>query len=572
MGETDYQLADFQDQVKRYQSFFELFPDAIVAIDENGWIVDANPSVQSITGYTIEETVQSSFYKLWSETDLPLIRKQLDGCNLEVIELECTLIQKDGGRTLVNLLLLPIHIDQRRTGVYGVIRYSNALEMNEAEKLLHHMAFHDSLTDLPNRQFFKDQLLQALDLSKKTRGSLAILFIDLDRFKLINDSLGHSVGDRVLQEAANRIQNSVRAGDFVARLGGDEFTVLLPVIEEESGAAKVAESILHAFSEPLRIEEERYFYLTPSIGIACYPGDGDTMLALMQNADAAMYAAKERGKNNFQLYSRGLHEETKQKLKLENELRTAVKEKQFLVYYQPQVDTRSGDMIGMEALVRWQHPERGLLTPSHFVPLAEESSLIVLIGELVLEIACLQNKQWQDQGLPAIPVSVNLSIHQLEQSDFITRVQSILDRTQLHPSFLELEITESMAIRHTDPILPKLRELVDMGIRISIDDFGTGYSSLSYLMKFPVQTLKIDRSFVKEMARDTDHAAIVSAIISMAHSLHLKVIAEGVETEDQLHLLKEGNCNEVQGFLFSTPVPSDRLEELLQKNSVSLKK
>jgi diguanylate cyclase (GGDEF)-like protein len=433
----------------------------------------------------------------------------------------------------------------------------------QAEERVRHLAHFDGLTGLPNRSVFNQRLSHALARARRVDEPLAILFIDLDRFKNINDTLGHGAGDRVLKEVAQRLRGCLREADTVSRLGGDEFVVLIEGASRPADVAEVAQKILAAVARPLLLETQE-FHLTASIGISTFPGDSDDSQGLMKNADIAMYRAKEQGKNNFQFYSAQINVHTLERVALESDLRHALEREEFLLHYQPKVDIGSNRIVGMEALVRWQQPGKELIPPARFIPLAEETGLIVPIGEWVLQTACLQNKAWQDQGLPRLRIAVNLSPRQFAHESLLQDVARVLNETGLDPAWLEFEITESMVMRDPEHAVQLLQGLKAMGIHLSIDDFGTGYSSLSYLKRFPLDSVKIDRSFIRDIPGDGDDAAITRAIIAMAQSLRLGVIAEGVETEEQLHFLRHHGCNEMQGNLFSRPLPEDQFLRLLQ--------
>ncbi|SHE73515.1 EAL and GGDEF domain-containing protein [Desulforamulus putei] len=435
-------------------------------------------------------------------------------------------------------------------------------ERRRMEEILRHMAYHDSLTGLPNRLLFNDRLSVAIIQAGRNRKMLAVMFLDLDYFKLVNDTLGHDIGDRLLKGIANRLTRLLRKGDTIARIGGDEFAILLNDITRHEGASTVAQKIIDTLKEPWIIGSHE-FHITTSIGIALYPNDGEDVETLMKNADAAMYHAKEAGRNNFQFYTPAMNAKTLKRLELENNLRRALERDEFVVYYQPQVEIQSGKIIGMEALVRWQHPHLGMIFPGEFIPVAEDTGLIVSIGERVLRSACAQNKSWQDAGFPPLRVSVNLSARQFQQQNLVKHVAQILRETGLDPRWLELEITESLAMKDVEFTGKNLFELRKMGITIAIDDFGTGYSSLSYLKRLPIDTIKIDRSFIRDITSDPDNASIVSTIIVLAHNLKMKVIAEGVETEEQLSFLRQQQCDGMQGYLFSGPLLAKDLEGLL---------
>src|SRR5260221_5659867 len=429
---------------------------------------------------------------------------------------------------------------------------------------IEHLAYHDALTGLPNRPLFVDRLIVALAQAGRADQKLAVFFLDLDRFKDINDSLGHSIGDSLLKAVAERIRRCVREGDTVASLGGDEFTLLIPRVEQVEDVAKIAQKVIETLKIPFVINEQELF-LTTSIGISLFPNDGIDPETLVRNADSAMYRAKEQGRDNYQLYAPAMNARALERLALENMLRRALKQKELVVYYQPLIDLASGSIFGVEALVRWEHPERGLLLPAPLVSAAGGSGLIIPIGDWVLRTACRQACIWNKRLDSELTVSVILSARQFSQPDLVAQVRSALQETGLRPELLELEITESNAMQNAENTIHTLRELKDAGVRISMDDFGTGYSSLNYLKRFPIDTLKLDQSFVRDVATDARDAAIVSAVIAMAHSLDLKVVAEGVETAEQLAFLRQRHCDTIQGFYFSAPLPADDLELYLVK-------
>ncbi|MDQ3281311.1 MAG: PAS domain S-box protein [Acidobacteriota bacterium] len=439
-------------------------------------------------------------------------------------------------------------------GMVCVVR--DITERTYAEEQIKHLAYHDALTNLPNRLLFKDRLTVALSHAQRDGSYLAVLFLDLDRFKVINDSLGHNIGDQLLQAVSKRVQACVRESDTVARLGGDEFTVLLPRLHRSEDAAPIAMKIIEAIRYPFHIEG-REFFITTSIGISLFPEDGVDAETLIKNADTAMYQAKEVGRDNYQLFNALVNAKALQRIALEHGLRRALPNDEFRVHYQPIFDLRSGRITGMEALLRWTHPQLGPIPPATFIPLAEATGIMIPIGEWALREACRQAKEWHEAGHRSLSLAVNLSVTQLQQADLVDRVRTILAESGLPPRLLELEITESSAMQSPETSIRTLYDLKKLGLRISLDDFGTGHSSLSYLKRFPIDTLKIDQSFVRDIISDPDTAAIVTAIIAMAHSLRLKVIAEGVEFTEQANFLRKHGCDQMQGYLITPPVPSN---------------
>jgi diguanylate cyclase (GGDEF)-like protein len=441
------------------------------------------------------------------------------------------------------------------------LRESEA-RLSHAERI-EYLAYHDGLTTLPNRSLFSKLLSQSINQARRYGRQLAVLFLDLDRFKHINDTLGHEAGDQLLQEVAMRLKACLRDSDTVARLGGDEFVVLLPELSEEKDVTAVAQKILSAIAKPFVLLGHD-FRVTTSIGISTYPGDGLDEQTLMKDADIAMYRAKEEGKNQFHFYSESLNLESLERLALESSLRSALERNEFQLYYQAKRDMQSGRITGMEALLRWQHPDLGTVAPMKFIPLAEETGLIVPIGKWVLRTACLQNVTWQRQGLPRLSMAINLTPRQFSDESLLLDLASILEATGMDARLLELEITESLLMHDVERALRILTGLKNMGVKIAIDDFGIGYASLSALKRFPLDTIKIDRSFIRDVASITEDKALTEAIIAMGRTLSLTVVAQGVETRAQLDFLREHACDELQGFYFNRPVPADQFAKLLQ--------
>ena len=433
-------------------------------------------------------------------------------------------------------------------------------ERKITEDRMHHQATHDALTGLPNRNLLFDRLEQTILLATRHREQAAVVLIDLDQFKFVNESLGHQAGDELLKIIGCRLASCMRATDTVARHGGDEFVIVVSGLKQGNVLDDALQRIVTTIAEPLTISGFE-MQVTCSVGVSLYPQDGADARALLRNADAAMYKAKDLGRDTIEYFSAEMNSHATLRLELLNSLRSAVANDEFLLHYQPKISLANGDLVGAEALIRWHHPVRGMVSPAEFIPIAEDSGLIITIGEWVLRSACAQNVAWQRAGLSPIPVSVNLSARQLAKGNIVSVVANVLADTGLAPCYLELEITETMVMHDVDKSLGTLIELKRLGVSISIDDFGTGYSSLNYLKRFPVDTLKIDRSFVNDIATDQDDAAIVKAVISLAHILNLKVVAEGVETREQVAFLTGNGCHAGQGYLFGKPMPHDSFEE-----------
>jgi diguanylate cyclase (GGDEF)-like protein len=478
----------------------------------------------------------------------------------EKLSCELRILAKSGNFAVFDFTSTPLTHDGPVTSLLGIAR--DITERRKAEETIRRLAYHDALTGLPNRALFEDRLRLALAQAQRSRQMLAVMFLDLDRFKLVNDTIGHAGGDQLLKDVAADLSEIVREGDTVARIGGDEFIFLLTGLGKAEDAIIVAERILDRLRAP-RLLGKQEFRVSTSIGITLFPRDAGDAESLLRHADTAMYRAKERGRNNYQFYTPSMETSLLDRLSIENDLRHAIERQQMLVYYQPVVDTASGRIVGSEALLRWQHPERGIVSPDQFIPLAEESGMITEIGEWVLHAACTQNKAWQHPGHEPLWVTVNVSARQLESEGLVLAVLRVLRETGLPPHCLRLEITEGAMMKNVEPIIAMLEDLHDMGVGIAVDYFGTGYSSLSYLKRFPITTIKIDRSFVGDIVTDANDAAIVTTVITMAHNLHLKVVAEGVETQEQLEFLREHACDEFQGYLISPPVTAAEFEKML---------
>lgn len=477
---------------------------------------------------------------------------------------ESTLLSRDGMEIPVSQVIIAHKGIDGQEGFLSTIARDISERKRFEERLLH-QSNHDALSGLPNRLLFHDRLGQVLahDQASHTEHLMAVMLLDLNRFKIINDTLGHDLGDLLLKEVALRFATRIRGGDTLARWGGDEFAFLLPNLVHPEEAAEVAAGILDVLSQPFLIADKEIF-VSASIGITLYPTDDQTREGLLQNAEVAMYRAKEHGESAYQFFTGDMNARAFERLALENSLRKALERNELLLYYQPQVDLETGKISGMEALLRWQHPELGMVSPAHFIPLAEETGLIVPIGKWVLREACRQNKAWQDSGMARMRVSVNLSARQFQQQDIVEMTASTLQESGLTADCLELELTESYIMQNPEVAISTLKRLEEMGVFLSVDDFGTGYSSLSYLRRFPLDCLKIDQSFVRDIPGNADAVAIVSAIVAMARSLMLELVAEGVETQEQLDYLKQLQCNRMQGYLFSRPIPAQEFEKLVK--------
>jgi diguanylate cyclase (GGDEF)-like protein/PAS domain S-box-containing protein len=555
---------------QRYRSLYEHHPDAVFSFDTQGLFTSCNEASTHISGYTMAELLYHPFAPMIVPEDMDRVlrhfRRVLDG---EPQNYECRIQRKDTRIIDIYVTNLPIVVDGAIVGVYGIAQ--DISEHKEHEYRLAYLAQYDSLTGLPNRHLFRDRLAHAMQRATRLRQRVALMFLDLDKFKEINDNFGHETGDLILCQAAARIKVGLRESDTLARLGGDEFTVILEDVARLEHVETVAQKIMEVFAQPI-VHDGVEFFVTASLGIALYPADDDNIDGMLKKADIAMYHAKDEGRNNYQFFTPDMNARAFERLSMKNQLRHALERDELFLHYQPQVDLHSGQIVGVEALLRWQHPEFGLVSPARFISLAEETGLIVPIGDWVLRTACRQCQAWQAAGLPPVRMAVNLSAQQLKQSHFVEDVRRILAETGLDPAWLELEITEGLLIENIHFSRAILRRLKEMGVHIALDDFGTGYSSLSYLKDLPLDILKMDGSFVRSLVGDdADHArAIISNIIALAHSLSLKVIAEGVETADQAGCLRANACDYVQGYLFSRPLAADVAAERLTRQAVLL--
>jgi diguanylate cyclase (GGDEF)-like protein/PAS domain S-box-containing protein len=551
---------------EKYRTIFE---DAVVGIFQStpdGRLLGVNPEFARLYGYDSPDDLMVDWsadaHRSYADPhEREHFRRALEEKG-SIYDFEFQACRKDGSKIWLRENTRVIHDS---SGV--ALRYEGTVTditgRKAAEERVQYLAYYDALTGLPNRTLLADRLSKALASANRQKDKVALLFLDLDRFKSINDSLGHSVGDLVLQEVAERLKKQTREQDTVARLGGDEFLIVLNNVKEISDVAVAAKRFMDAMNAELVVQGHS-FGITCSLGISIFPEHGMDRETLVKNADAAMYNAKENGRNNFQFFTAEMTAQVAERLTLESSLRTALDKKQLFLVYQPQMDITSGKIIGVEALLRWQHPELGLVPPDKFIRIAENSGLILPIGEWVLRTACSQARKWQDEGLSAVRVAVNVSAVQFRQPDFCAIIGKVLHETGLAPQYLELELTESLLLNSADVMHSVIQELRDIGVTLAIDDFGTGYSSFGYLRQFRVSKLKIDRSFIRDVAVNPDDAAIANAIISMARSLSLKVIAEGVENEAQMSFLREHLCDEIQGYYFSKPLAADKVADKLR--------
>jgi diguanylate cyclase (GGDEF)-like protein/PAS domain S-box-containing protein len=553
---------------ERAQVTLNSIGDAVLTTDPLGNVTYLNLVAETMTGWPHDEALGRPVSEVFNIVDgmtrLPAANPMLRAIeeNMTVgLATNSVLIRRDGSESAIEDSAAPIHNrDGQVTG--AVIVFHDVSESRAMALEMAHLAQHDFLTGLPNRLLLTERFSHAIGLAQRHGQQVGLLFLDLDNFKHINDSLGHAVGDLLLQSIANRLVECVRTTDTVCRQGGDEFVILLAEIGQPLDAVHVATSLRTALDIPHLIDGHE-LHISLSIGISIFPDDGSDVDTLMQNADTAMYHAKASGRNNYQFFRADMNTRAVRRLFVESSLRRALKQGEFLLHYQPKIDLASGAMTGAEALLRWQDPELGLVMPAQFVQIAEDNGLIVPIGRWVLREACRQMQSWLDAGLPAVPVSVNISAVEFRHEDFLEGVALILKETGLAPHYLELELTESMLMHDVESSAAVLEALKLMGVQLAIDDFGTGYSSLSYLKRFPIDTLKIDQSFVRDIATDSDDATIVAAVIGMGRNLKQRVIAEGVETLEQLEFLQARNCDEGQGFHFSHPVSADDFARLL---------
>ncbi|MEN8178478.1 MAG: EAL domain-containing protein [Pseudomonadota bacterium] len=550
-------------KLKQAANVYEYTTEGVVVMDKDANVIAVNPAFSKITGYSEHEVLGKNPGFLNSEKHTKTFYAEL----WETLEQknswqgEIWNRRKNGEVYTEWLTITSVLDDQGNTTQYVAV-FSDITSIKQSQSQLEHLAHHDPLTDLPNRLLFEDRLEHAIASAKRENGHLAVMFLDLDRFKNINDSLGHTVGDALLVQVAKRLRSLLRENDTAARLGGDEFTILVENLKDPSYSAVIATKIQNQFKQPFDIFG-RKLHVTASIGISLYPEDGRNVGNLTKNADAAMYQAKESGRNSYRFYTAELTQSAFERLLLETELRNAIKDDQLLLYYQPQFSIESESMTGAEALLRWRHPRMGIIPPAKFIPLAEETGLIHEIGHWALQQACEQTRRWSQMGLFTGRMAVNLSVRQIMQSDLILRFEEIIEKTNCPPKHLQFEVTEGIFMDQKELSVPVLNVFKQLGVSIAIDDFGTGYSSLSYLKHLPIDKLKIDRSFIQNMPDDQDDIAIVQAIISLGETLGLDIIAEGVETEAQQNMLKTMGCQEAQGYFYGAPMSVESFNKKL---------
>jgi len=563
---TDHR-AETEEALRVRDRAIESTRDGIIitdALDPEHRTLYVNPALERITGYPPKEVVgRNARFFLGDNTHQPeaeTLRQMFRDGREGTVILRC--LTKEGQPFWNELSVSPVRDDQGAVTHYISI-FKDITERRRQEEEMLRNAHHDTLTGLANRVLLHDRLEQAITVAHRHQRQVGVLFVDLDHFKIINDTLGLATGDAMLKEVASRLLGSLRDGDTAARIGADEFVLLLNDMEMEDDIVMVAERVLQSMTRPHAVNGQELF-VSASIGASIYPRDGDDGQELLKKADIAMVRAKEHGRNGFQVFTEEMQSRITQRLSLETHLRRALDRQEFLLYYQPQVCLKTGAIVGAEALIRWQHPELGMVSPAEFIPLAEDTGLIVVIGEWVIEAACAQMRVWKDAGQADIGISVNLSARQFRLRNLAETVERHLNRFGIPPHLLDMELTESMVMQDPEAAILTLRQFTSLGLRISLDDFGTGYSSLSHLRRFPIDVLKVDQSFVREVTVDKDAAAIAASVIALGRSLGLKVIAEGVETREQLDYLKRHDCDEIQGYYFSKPLPPAEFAALLK--------
>jgi diguanylate cyclase (GGDEF)-like protein/PAS domain S-box-containing protein len=565
---SDHESTLFEEK-DRAQVTLEAIADGVISTDEEGLVTYCNPVAAALTGWPRDDAKGQPFaniFKLISAKSResvpdPMARSMRENVAVSLTP-DCLLVRPDGNETAIEDSAAPIH-DRAGKVIGAVIVFRDVSASRAAALKMSYLAQHDVLTDLPNRILFADRLRQAIELAKRHGQMLAMLFLDLDRFKNINDSLGHAVGDQLLQSIGHRLTDCVRSMDTVSRQGGDEFVILLSDINHVEAAVVAADKILRAIALPHVIDDHE-LHITASVGIVIYPQDGINDATLLKNADAAMYHAKENGRNNYQFFTPDMHVRAVERQQIESEMRQALKLGQFVLHYQPIVELEHCAVVGVEVLVRWEHPLRGLLHPGSFMAVAEQCGFVIPLGRWMIREACRQARAWRDAGLPSMRIAVNTCALELRAKGFVEAVRDCLEVSGLAPADLEIEITETVLLQESNATAEILVAIADMGVHLALDDFGTGYSSLSHLKRYPISTLKIDRSFIRELATDLSDASIVDAVIGLGSSLGLRVVAEGVETTRQATLLRSQGCGEAQGYYFGRPVEASGLADLLE--------
>lgn len=552
-----------RDKIYLNTTVFDTVRDGIFLTDKNGVIIKANKSFIKITGYAKEEIIGMNPRIMKSEKHNEIFYQEMMQRLEKRGEWQGEIWNKrKNGESYPAFISISTVKDEKGKFLNYIAILEDLTTLKESEENIQKLSNYDILTGLPNQLLFKDRLEQAVIHARKHSEMFTILQIDIDNFKLINDTFGYTIGDTLIKKAADRINKRVGEFDTISRISGDEFIIIIQELKKIEDAAVIAQSIINDFKSPFEIEEKEIF-VTVSIGITIYPEDGEETEKLMKNSNAALRYSKNEGRSNYQFYSQELNRESFERLEMESALRHAMEKEEFVLYYQPQVEIENGNIIGMEALIRWEHPELGMISPAKFIPVAEETGIIISLGEWVLYTACMQTKLWQEQGLPKVTISVNLSPLQVKQPNIVEIINKILETTELPAEYLELEITEGVLMSSNKEILKKIEQIKSMGIKIAIDDFGTGYSSLGYLKQFPMDKLKIDQSFVRDIP-EIDNGEIAKVVIELGKILKMKVIAEGVETKEQLDFLKENGCDEIQGYYFGKPMPPVEFEKLLK--------
>ncbi|CAG9610410.1 bifunctional diguanylate cyclase/phosphodiesterase [Pseudoneobacillus rhizosphaerae] len=550
---------ELQENQQHYQSLFEHSQDAVITYDPSNNIIDMNPKAVELFGSLSsklpDNSTEAMIIKEYQDIRNDCFEKALQGNpqNFDIV-----MLNKSGRNLFLNITFLPIIVDKQIIGVYSIGK--DITEQKMIQETNAYLAHHDELTKLPNRRWMEQKLHESLIHARSQKQKLAVLFFDLDRFKNINDTLGHSIGDRLLEQLSSRLLASINMEkQFVARMGGDEFMILCPVIADSEEAIETAKGLLENLTTPIHIDDFE-LVVSASIGISIFPKDGTNVDDLMRNADIALYRSKDQGRNMYQVYSPSMKVRSSQSFYLERDLRKAIMNNEFIAHFQPRVNSSTGKIVSAEALIRWNHPKLGLVSPGEFIPLAEETGLIIPIGKWMKKRVCEQLVAWQEAGIRLVPISVNISSQRFLEKSFSNQVRELLDYYQIEGKWLEFEITENSLMRNEEYIIQTLNELKDLGIKIYIDDFGTGYSSFNYLKSFRLNGIKIDRSFIRNISGESENAPITTAMIKMAQHLKLEVVAEGVETVEELLFLQEQNCHQIQGFLFGKPCSIDEFE------------